>query len=506
MKNSKQRKVPLPVDDKHLSDWLFDTLFSYGADPLFAKHGVPITLLDEFVSQADVRSVTEQYITRLSQLWLQHYPTRPPLVAANLDLAEALTLAPLPLLPLLPPAKERIVITKAPPTMPLLNLRLPNARTGQPYAETALVGQGEQAPPLLGAELPAGLGLAFDLTSGQVIGTPNAPGEYPITLYWADAQGQPQSSASTLIVNPDPRALWRDCEPPADALYPKPHVASAALTSPQGKVLAASRRGRSHAHVGSFREDDFWIAAIPETGWTLLLVADGAGSAQFSRHGSALVTATAGAHLKNKLQGELGHTLAAHLQPTDDAPAQMQTIGNQFHYLFHAAASLALSAVEREAQQHQAEVRDYATTLLAAAVFRQGDYCFIASCWIGDGAIAAYGPRGKVRLLGRPDSGEFAGQTRFLDRALLADQAFGRRIRIGRLTGIEAVLLLTDGVSDPYFETENGLKDPERWDRLWDEIGPLCTYPEADTVLAEWLDFFSSGNHDDRTLAVLRID
>lgn len=38
---------------------------------------------------------------------------------------------------------------------------------------------------------------------------------------------------------------------------------------------------------------------------------------------------------------------------------------------------------------------------------------------------------------------------------------------------------------------------------LIDEISPCLASPEtADKTLAEWLNFFSAGNHDDRTLVV----
>ena len=122
---------------------------------------------------------------------------------------------------------------------------------------------------------------------------------------------------------------------------------------------------------------------------------------------------------------------------------------------------------------------------------------------MGDGAIAAYGPRGKVRLMGVPDGGEFAGQTRFLDRAALTDQGFAKRIGIGYYPDLTAVILMTDGVSDPRFETDNGLSDPVRWDALWDDLTPLLTEPEPEQALVGWLDFFSQGNHDDRTIALL---
>ena len=122
---------------------------------------------------------------------------------------------------------------------------------------------------------------------------------------------------------------------------------------------------------------------------------------------------------------------------------------------------------------------------------------------MGDGAIAAYGQKGTLKLMGMPDGGEFAGQTRFLDRHALADQGFGKRVRIGRWSNISSVILMTDGVSDPYFETDNGLADPTKWDALWDEIQPHLADATPDAQLVEWLHFFKQGHHDDRTIALL---
>ena len=122
---------------------------------------------------------------------------------------------------------------------------------------------------------------------------------------------------------------------------------------------------------------------------------------------------------------------------------------------------------------------------------------------MGDGAIAAYGPRGKVRLMGTPDGGEFAGQTRFLDRAALNDQGFAKRIGIGRFADLTAIFLMTDGVSDPRFETDRGLTEAHNWDALWDELQPILSGANPAPDLCEWLHFFTAGHHDDRTLAVL---
>ena len=78
-----------------------------------------------------------------------------------------------------------------------------------------------------------------------------------------------------------------------------------------------------------------------------------------------------------------------------------------------------------------------------------------------------------------------------------------KRIRVTLLDDLTALVLMTDGVSDPMFETDRDLADPARWDTFWGEIEPHLTGVAPDVRLLGWLDFWSQGNHDDRTIAVL---
>jgi hypothetical protein len=382
--------------------------------------------------------------------------------------------------------------------------RLANARVGVDYC-ARVEGTGANGNPLrvVSVLIPDDMGLVFDPERGELRGKPARDGEHRLALQWKE--GNTTSSGEVLlIVNPDPRTLWKIHEPAADAPYPKPHLDQQRITGDGFRIAAASRRGRSHEHAGSHRDDDFFVAVDPENGWSVLIVADGAGSARFSRKGSELAVRIAGQHLLAALNGDFGAAMAAALSGWEaDASATAQAMGGEFYYLFHRAATLAVQAIEQEASEAGAAARDYATTLLIAAVRRLGGETFVATFWMGDGAIAVYGPRGHVRLMGKPDGGEFAGQTRFLDRAALSDPGFARRVVIGRLTGIAAVMLLTDGISDPKFETDNGLADPARWDRLWDELAPCLSAVEPEQELLAWLGFFSPGHHDDRTIALL---
>lgn len=57
--------------------------------------------------------------------------------------------------------------------------------------------------------------------------------------------------------------------------------------TPQKDIVAASKRGRSHAQEGKPRDDHFKMSHM-DNGWYIMAVADGAGSAKYSREGSRI--------------------------------------------------------------------------------------------------------------------------------------------------------------------------------------------------------------------------
>jgi serine/threonine protein phosphatase PrpC len=533
--------------------------------------GVSGERLEKFATSDAVFEAATDFVKKLSQIWEVHYPDEkklwfiqpgetgvkkyefPKLDDAPLALpnptsrpATRPTTGPATSNPSRRPqdqGKDRrpqdlkagqIPTTTMPPTTlppsPPPRFQLPNCKAGVPYAgkiecsDASVVVTSVDFPDKLGADL------AFDPKSQILQGTTSDVGEFELRLSWRKPDAASRSASCHFTVIADPRSLWRVNEPDARLPYPKPHLAHRQLSGANFGIAAASRRGRSHEHGGSFRDDDFFIARIPENGWNILIVADGAGSAACSREGARLAVETAGHSLQTALRGKTGEDITRFL---DDWEAQKKAIYDLAYLSFQNAAKEAVSAITAEAEKTGAPFRDYSTTLLAVilrpgpgpgpadgnvhsgsadgdvpGLIAQGENChpqddvFLASFWMGDGAIAAYGPHGTVKLMGVPDSGEFAGQTRFLDTAALRDPEFYKRIKVERLSGLKAVLLMTDGVSDPRFETDNGLNDPAKWDALWDEISPLLADPHADEKLLEWLHFFVPGHHDDRTIAL----
>lgn len=492
-------------------------LFENNPRPFFDRRGFSPEALDDFVKREEVLNQTFQFVTQLMNIWKAQYPNDIPLKPLPLSSNLNKTM-PQPMTPpiqesatsvqeIIPPEPVKLSkpIPPRSPTAPAPTVRftLPNAKVGVAYRARVEGHTAEGAAQVVELRLPDDLGLHFDAERVELHGIPTLAGEHVLRVLWTLDRRERYSSDCILIVNPDPKTLWQVKEPAADAPYPKNHAVYQLLTGFGFRLAAASRRGRSHEHAGTFRDDDFVIELIDKTDWALLLVADGAGSANFSREGSRLAVMTAREQLTRELSATTGAKLIEALKHWDHDSDAKQMIGSECHYLFHRVATQVVEAIEKEAQQRNSESRNYATTLLAAIVNRQGNDTFLATFWMGDGAIAAYGPRGKVRLMGTPDGGEFAGQTRFLDRAALNDHGFAKRIGIGRFADLTAIFLMTDGVSDPRFETDRGLSEATNWDALWDELQPILTSTTPEIALCDWLHFFTAGHHDDRTLAVL---
>ncbi|MDH0563260.1 PP2C family serine/threonine-protein phosphatase [Acinetobacter courvalinii] len=390
------------------------------------------------------------------------------------------------------------------------HFQIPNARVGQDYQARIQMQYPVKEDVLICSEsikIPEDLGIVFDDQAQQLQGIPLQAGEFKLAFQYKNNEAaQAWSSGEvTFIITADPRSLWQVNEPDINEPYQKAHSDHQLIQTEHFNLAACSQRGRSHEHAGTFRDDDFLIARVAETDWSVLIVADGAGSASYSRQGSLLAVQSAAKTLTDYLEQYHAHLDSLLLQwqvGSDDEMTKSvaQQIYKDFHDTFYKTAQVAIETIEQEAELKQVAAKAYATTLLVAVVKQCEQKTFISTFWIGDGAIAVYA-KDKVRLMGKPDGGEFAGQTRFLDRSFA--QQFASRVNIGYYDDCEAVILMTDGISDPRFETDAGLANHEKWQALWQEIEPQLQQSHPEQALLEWSKFFSAGHHDDRTLAIL---
>lgn len=420
------------------------------------------------------------------------------------------------------------------------DVRLPNAFEKQDYrGEVALPPCDNARFVLTGVtgvdESQHGLKIEVDENKFSITGTPDlsalrkdgqpTPSEFTLTAkYRLEVDGASGGAYEgekefKLVIVSSIDKLWRD-EPVNWDQMPEPRYRnedyatdSAALDGEGKHIVAASLRGRSHAQEGKPRDDAFRFATTH--GWQVLAVSDGAGSACYSREGARLACEKAVAVCCERLDDESYRdgfeAYIKALSATPDETDKRKPVGDSLYTLLCHAANQARQTIAQEAGLQGKETRTYAATLLLCVAKHFPFGWFVGSFWVGDGAIALYRrdttPH-TVYLMGEPDEGEYGGQTRFLTMPEVFSDASAlyRRLRFRLVDDFSALFLMTDGVSDPKFETTNNLKNAEKWDALWDELtaaDALTNAAESEQALLEWLGFPSPGNHDDRTLLVL---
>lgn len=420
------------------------------------------------------------------------------------------------------------------------DVRLPNAFEKQDYRGEVRLPPCDSARFVLTGvtgvdESQHGLKIEVDENKFSITGTPDlsalrkdgqpAPSEFTLTAkYRLEVDGVSGGAYEgekefKLVIVSSIDTLWRD-EPVNWDQMPEPRYRnedyatdSAALDGEEKHIVAASLRGRSHAQEGKPRDDAFRFATTH--GWQVLAVSDGAGSACYSREGARLACEKAVAVCCERLDDESYRdgfeAYIKALSATPDETDKRKPVGDSLYTLLCHAANQARQTIAQEAGLQGKETRTYAATLLLCVAKHFPFGWFVGSFWVGDGAIALYRrdttPH-TVYLMGEPDEGEYGGQTRFLTISEVFSDASAlyRRLRFRLVDDFSALFLMTDGVSDPKFETTNNLKNAEKWDALWDELtaaDALTNAAESEQALLEWLGFPSPGNHDDRTLLVL---
>jgi len=425
-----------------------------------------------------------------------------------------------------PPLSSPQALNKpSPPPMqtkstPTLSFRLGNGKVGVAYRSAVeIITSSVPSYTIKSIILPPDVGLSGDVVQGVVSGMPTSPGEFEVEIWYVigGADDTAQRSKITLVITPDPKSLWKDLPSKQSDPYWKPDQDNLFVQGSDLVMTAASKRGRSHAHVGSFRDDDFHLNFLPEGEWHIAIVSDGAGSAKYSRRGSQIICTEGGKRLSSLLVGKDGQDLisavdalhsAQHAGESLEGPSRQ--VQNLLYTTIGYTAHHVTKSLQDEAKAHidlGAVFKDYSSTAIISLCRRFSFGMLCAAYWVGDGAVAILRNSHDPVLLGEADSGEFSGQTRFIDPAEVTQEALFKRIRFELVDDFKALVLMTDGVSDPYFETEVNLTNPSKWSTLWDEIEAKVNLSHGDTEVAgrlsDWLDFWSPGNHDDRTLAAI---
>lgn len=410
-----------------------------------------------------------------------------------------------------------------------LGLRFPNGTVKKDYSVSFELPTDKISDiELIGAE-ELGLVLAVGEDGRcSLSGKPKTAGDFSLKLRYRTVEGEPTSElAIPVAFNPNPRDLWKNIPTDTDIPYYKPDcdnayikVESAADGTPKKDIVAASQRGRSHAQEGKARDDHFSLFHCDESDWYIIAVADGAGSAKYSRKGSEVACQTVIDHCKNLLLDNPDFEASIREYEAERENQEKRTnVTRHVIDIVYKGAVKAHEAVKKVSEANEeAKLKDFATTLMFAICKKYDFGWFIASFWVGDGAMCLFDAENKTaKLLGTPDEGEFSGQTRFLTMPeIFRDpEVVAKRLRMAIVPDFTALFLMSDGISDPMFETDKNLNDYAKWEEFYknlkngfpdDEIGGVDLSDDNEAAkdqLLRWLDFWSPGNHDDRTIAIL---
>ena len=364
-------------------------------------------------------------------------------------------------------------------------------------------------------------GLEFNNEEELLFGNPIISGDLKIKLLFR-IEGEAEDSilnekTITIIINPDPKSLWKDIESDKTDPYWKEDNVAVSSNFLDKNIVVASKRGRSHANVGSFRDDDFAFKKINETGWSFLAVSDGAGSASLSRQGSKMSCDLVLSYFEENFTGEylkeFDENLFNHHNKTDEDSSKK--ISHFVYDNLSKAAWFVHKELEKFAIKLERPLKDLHATLIFALVKKYDFGYAILTFGVGDCPIGLLNKDlTEIKLMNWLDVGEFGGGTRFITMPeIFQSDKFSTRFGFKLVDDFSYLMLMTDGIYDPKFVVEANLEKIEKWNEFTDDLqgknedNCKVDFNKENTEIAHqlstWMDFWNPGNHDDRTLAII---
>ncbi len=364
------------------------------------------------------------------------------------------------------------------------------------------------------------VGLLFDEKTKQITGTPKTSGDIKFSMKFK-IEGQPQEAPFnekqfTLIINHDPKSLWKKLESDKNDPFWKEDDVTLVEPFRDKHILVSCKRGRSHANVGSFREDYFAFKEL-ENEWNVVVVGDGAGSAKISRKGSAIACNGIVEYFSE--EDSTNNLLAF-----DDLVEQYQNksgddIQNKINHFVYNNLGKAALQVHKKLDEFAAKegytIKDLNSTLVFT-LYKKYDagYAFL-SFGVGDCPMAVLNKGiSEVTLLNWIDVGDYGGGTRFINMPeIFQNEKFASRFSFKMSDDFSYLILMSDGIYDPKFVVESNLPSIKNWQKFLEDINGKnedgikveLSADNADIInqFSSWMDFWSIGNHDDRTLAIV---
>ena len=364
-------------------------------------------------------------------------------------------------------------------------------------------------------------GLEFNNEEELLSGHPSVSGDLKIKLLFR-IEGEAEDSVLnektiTIIINPDPKSLWKNIESDKKAPFWKEDNVATSNSFLDKNIVIASKRGRSHANVGSFRDDDFAFKNINETGWSVIAVSDGAGSASLSRQGSKLSCEFVISYFEENFTSEylkdFDENLLNHHNKTDEDSSKK--ISHFVYDNLSKAAWFVHKELEKFSNKLEKPLKDLHATLIFTLVKKYDFGYAILSFGVGDCPIGLLNKDlTEIKLMNWLDVGEFGGGTRFITMPeIFQSDKFSTRFGFKLVDDFSYLMLMTDGIYDPKFVVEANLEKIEKWNEFLEDLKGKnednCKVDfnkensEIANQLSTWMDFWNPGNHDDRTLAII---
>ena len=402
-------------------------------------------------------------------------------------------------------------------------LMIPNATIGKPYdAVLPFVTLGLNDIIYTEVEGLEAYGLTYNNETETIHGTPEKSGDFKIILKFR-VEGELADSILnekfiSLVINADPKSLWKDIPSTNEPdNYWKPDAIADFKKLGDKHIVVASKRGRSHANVGSFRDDEVAFEHFEKSGWSIVCVADGAGSAKLSRQGSTIACEGIIAYFKENLNDETAKNLDDLIEAQQhNASEEKQKELNLFLYTNLGAAAFTVhKKLAAFANKLETNIKDLHSTLIFA-LFKKYSFGYaILTFGVGDCPIGLLNKdMTEIKLMNWLDVGEFGGGTRFITMPeIFNSEKFPTRLGFKMINDFSYLILMTDGIYDPKFVVEANLEKIEKWKEFIADLEgnneEKCKVSfsadnnEIANQLSAWMNFWSPGNHDDRTLAIV---
>ena len=312
---------------------------------------------------------------------------------------------------------------------------IPNATIGKKY-ETKIDFEALKLNDLIFEQFEGleEIGLAFNKETDKIEGIPTQSGDIKIKFLF-NVIGEPESSPHnekliSLVVNPDPKSLWKDIPSDKNDLFWKEDDISITESFGERQIVVSSKRGRSHKNVGSFRDDDFAFKHFEKTGWSVVAVSDGAGSYSLSREGSKIACKSVVEFFEKHNdveQNKIFEDKLLEFNYTKD-----ETLLREIEILSKKNLYQATVFVHNQIKEHAEKtfserpelfnnpkaktLLDYYHSTLIFALFKKFEFGYVILTFgVGDCPIAVMSKdKTHTTLLNWLDVGEFGGGTRFI--------------------------------------------------------------------------------------------